>query len=156
MANKLRTQIEPRVREAGLKLTPQRFAVLEFLLKTPGHPTAEQIGADLNLNFPRASRATIYNTLNALRDAGLIHEVYVDGSVARYDTNLDKHHHFVCGVCDKLEDVPLSSITSLPKSKLEAGYVIENYEIVLRGICPSCNKAGPKIKKQKAKGKLRK
>ena len=145
----MRTQIETRVREAGLKLTPQRFAVLEFLIKTPEHPTADQIGAELNLHFPRASRATIYNTLNALRDAGLIHEVYVDGSVARYDTNLDEHHHFVCRVCDRLEDVPLSLITTLPESNLGAGYAIENYEIVLRGVCPSCNRTSKKQSKNK-------
>jgi Fur family ferric uptake transcriptional regulator/Fur family peroxide stress response transcriptional regulator len=153
MLKELRTHIETRVREAGLKLTPQRFAVLEFLIRTPEHPTADQIGAELNLHFPRASRATIYNTLNALRDAGLIQEVYVDGYVARYDTNLDEHHHFVCRVCDKLEDVPLSAITALPESELGAGYAVENYEIVLRGVCPSCNKASLKTKRQKTKDK---
>lgn len=140
MNESLRDMIETRVREAGLKLTPQRFAVLEYLIKTPEHPTADEIGAELNLHFPRVSRATIYNTLNALLDAGLIHEVFVEGYVARYDTNLEEHHHFVCRVCDKLEDIPISSVGELKSFNLEKGYEVENYEIVLRGVCSKCRK----------------
>ena len=138
MANDIRRQIEERVRAVGLKLTPQRYAVLDFLVHSREHPTADQISAALNRRFPRASRATIYNTLNALHDAGLIHEVYMDDAVARFDANLDQHHHFVCRICDKLEDVPFEAVGELPTSKLGRGYKVENYEIVLRGVCPGC------------------
>src|ERR687886_1591229 len=93
-----RTNVDARLREAELRLTPQRFAVLEYLGRAEGHPTADQIAAEINRRFPRASRATIYNTLNALRDAGLVHEIYMDDAVARFDANLDRHHHFVCRV----------------------------------------------------------
>jgi Fe2+ or Zn2+ uptake regulation protein len=149
MNKQWREQIENSVREAGLKLTPQRFAVLEYLIKTPEHPTADEIGAELNRHFPRASRATIYNTLNSLRDAGLIHEVFIEGYIARYDTNLDEHHHFVCRVCDKLEDIPITSVDSLQNINLSKGYKAESYEIVLRGVCSSCSK------KSSTKGKKR-
>lgn len=138
MNQQLRDEIETQVREAGLKLTPQRFAVLEYLIKTPEHPTADEIGAELNKHFPRASRATIYNTLNSLRDAGLIHEVFVEGYVARYDTNLEEHHHFICRSCNKLEDIPISCVGDLQNFNLSKGYKVESYEIVLRGICSSC------------------
>lgn len=140
MSKQWREKIETSVREAGLKLTPQRFAVLEYLIETPEHPTADEIGAELNRHFPRASRATIYNTLNSLRDAGLIHEVFIEGYIARYDTNLDEHHHFVCRICDKLEDIPITSFDSLQGFNLKRGYKVENYEIVLRGVCSSCSK----------------
>ena len=136
----MRQQIEERVRAVGLKLTPQRFAVLDFLVRTREHPTADQISAALNRRFPRASRATVYNTLNALRDAGLVHEVYLDDAVARFDANIDQHHHFVCRVCDKLEDVPFEVVGELPASRIGRGYKVENYEIVLRGICPACQR----------------
>jgi Fe2+ or Zn2+ uptake regulation protein len=136
-----RARVETRLREAELKLTPQRFAVLEYLSRAEGHPTAEQIFAALNRRFPRASRATVYNTLNALRDAGLVHEVYMDEAVARYDANLSAHHHFICRACGRLEDVaaehlraPLSDVTP------GAGYAVESYEVVMRGLCSSCNR----------------
>jgi Fur family peroxide stress response transcriptional regulator len=140
LATDTRSQIEERVRAVGLKLTPQRFAVLDFLVRSREHPTADQISAALNRRFPRASRATIYNTLNALRDAGLVHEVYMDDAVARFDANLDQHHHFVCRVCDRLEDVPFEALGKLPTPRLERGHKVENYEIVMRGICAACQK----------------
>jgi Fur family ferric uptake transcriptional regulator/Fur family peroxide stress response transcriptional regulator len=140
LAAEVRTQIEERVRAVGLKLTPQRFAVLDFLVRSREHPTADQISAALNRRFPRASRATIYNTLNALRDAGLVHEVYLDDAVARFDANLDEHHHFVCRVCDRLEDVPAEALGELPARRLERGHMVENYEIVMRGVCAACQR----------------
>ena len=143
MATDERTKIETRLREAKLKLTPQRFAVLDYLVRRRGdaHPTADQISGDLNRRFPRVSRATIYNTLNALRDAGLVHEIYMDDAVARYDANLDAHHHFVCRVCDRLEDVPAATLrTSLSDVTPGTGYMVESYEVVMRGVCAACNR----------------
>jgi Fur family peroxide stress response transcriptional regulator len=140
VATDVRLQIEERVRAVGLKLTPQRYAVLDFLVRSREHPTADQISAALNRRYPRASRATIYNTLNALRDAGLVHEVYMDDSVARFDANLDEHHHFVCRVCDRLEDVPFEVLGKLPARKLARGHTVENYEIVMRGVCAACQR----------------
>jgi Fur family transcriptional regulator, peroxide stress response regulator len=128
------------VRAVGLKLTPQRYAVLDFLVRSREHPTADKISAALNRRFPRASRATIYNTLNALRDAGLVHEVYLDDAVARFDANLDQHHHFVCRMCDKLEDVPFEEVGELRTHKLGRGHKVENYEIVMRGVCVACQR----------------
>jgi Fur family ferric uptake transcriptional regulator/Fur family peroxide stress response transcriptional regulator len=136
-----RTKIETRLREADLKLTPQRFAVLDYLVRSDVHPTADQISAGLNRRFPRASRATVYNTLNALRDAGLVHEIYMDDAVARYDANLDPHHHFVCRACARIEDVPADALrASLSDVTPGAGYRVESYEVVMRGVCAACSR----------------
>ncbi len=139
MKTEARIKIEWRLREAELKLTPQRFAVLEYLTQSSGHPTAEQISADLNRRFPRASRATVYNTLHALRDAGLVHEVYIDDAVARYDANIDPHHHFVCRACGKLEDISADALGAQTMPRAPApGYRVEAFEVVLRGVCAVC------------------
>ena len=140
MADKTtRTDVEARLREAELRLTPQRFAVLEYLTRAAGHPTADQIAAEINRRFPRASRATVYNTLNALRDAGLVREVtHGDAAAARYESNVEPHHHFVCRVCGRLEDVPAESFAAPEKLRLEGGHEVETYEIVLRGVCGKC------------------
>ena len=138
MRPEIRIKLEERLREVGLKLTPQRFAVMDYLAHCREHPTAEQVRADLNRRFPRASRATIYNTLNALRDAGLVHEVYLDDRVARYDANIERHHHFICRACDRLEDISPEAVGALPRSRLARGYRVEHYDIVLRGLCSKC------------------
>lgn len=143
MSNAERLQVEARMRDAGIKLTPQRFAILDYLLKSRAHPTADQIGGDLNRRFPRASRATIYNSLHALCAVGLVREIYIDGAVARYEAMLAPHHHFYCRLCGRLEDVPHetvgSQLASLTAKELGAAHTVESYEVVLRGVCAKCN-----------------
>src|SRR5216117_2365197 len=80
--------IGQRLRLAELRLTPQRYAVLDFLVRSESHPTAEQVGAGVNRRFPRASRATVYNALHTLCEAGLVQELYFEDGVARYDANV--------------------------------------------------------------------
>jgi Fur family peroxide stress response transcriptional regulator len=141
MKDDARVKLETRLREAELRLTPQRFAVLEYLGRAEGHPTADQIATEINRRFPRASRATVYNTLNALRDAGLVREVTHGGDpAARYESNVEPHHHFVCRVCGRLEDVPAESLPAPDRVKLEGGHEVESFELVLRGVCGKCKK----------------
>src|SRR5918998_4226514 len=121
MGKRDETKSRERLRGAGLKLTPQRLAVLEYLQRAPGHPTAEQIGADLNRRLPRAARATVYNALRALRDAGLVSEVRLDGATARYDVNLSPHHHFICRRCGRIEDVSADGAAPAPVVELGEG-----------------------------------
>ena len=133
------TENGERIRGAGLKLTPQRLAVLDYLQRAAGHPTAEQIGAEVNRRLPRAARATVYNALRALRDAGLVSEVRLDGATARYDTNLAPHHHFICRRCGRIEDVSAEAAGPPPPSfAVGEGYAVEACEIVLRGLCAAC------------------
>jgi Fe2+ or Zn2+ uptake regulation protein len=144
MAGEKGTGNGERIRGAGLKLTPQRLAVLDYLQRAPGHPTAEQIGAGLNRGRSRAARATVYNALRALRDAGLVSEVRLDGATARYDTNLAPHHHFVCRRCGRIDDVSAEAAGPPPAVEVGEGYAVENYEIVLRGLCANCARRGKK------------
>ena len=140
MANSKRDQIREHLRGAALKLTPQRLAVLEYLTRATGHPTAEQIGAALNRRFPQASRATVYNTLNALRDAGLLREVRLADGVARYEAEKGPHQHFVCRECGRLEDVPPTAFKPAPPRELEGGHLVESCEVLLRGVCGPCGR----------------
>ncbi|HEX7955370.1 MAG TPA: Fur family transcriptional regulator [Pyrinomonadaceae bacterium] len=135
-----RNTVEEWLREAELRLTPQRFAVLEYLSRAQGHPTAEQIAAEINRRFPRASRATVYNTLAALREAGLVREVMLDDAVTRYESNTDAHHHFVCRACGRLEDVPAEAFRVPARLELEGGHEVEAVEVVLRGLCAPCKR----------------
>ena len=138
MADEKKTGSVGRIRGAGLKLTPQRLAVLDYLQRATGHPTAEQIGAGLNRGLPRAARATVYNALRALRDAGLVNEVRLGGATARYDANLAPHHHFVCRRCGRVEDVNAGPAGPVPTFGMGEGYAVEGCEIVLRGLCVAC------------------
>ena len=130
-----------RLKEKGLRVTQQRVAVLEYLLATPRHPTAEEIEAGVNRIVPTASRASVYNVLHSLKESGLIDELVLDDAVARYDANLDRHHHFICRACGAVEDVPWETFRETPRPRLADGHRVEDYTVTLRGICPGCAKA---------------
>lgn len=124
-------------RAAGVRCTPQRYAVLEFLVKDRVHATADEIAGAINRADPRASRATVYNSLHALMEAGLVREVG-GGAAARYDAHLDRHHHFACDACGALEDIPWFAIPDAVGARSLGTRRVEGYEILFRGRCAAC------------------
>ncbi len=112
-----RVVLSARLREKGLRVTQQRVAVLEYLLSTPKHPTAEDVGAAVNRLVPTASRASVYNVLHSLKECGLIDELVLGDAVARYDANLDRHHHFICRACGAVEDVPFETFQKIARPR---------------------------------------
>lgn len=130
--------VEERLREKGLRVTLPRVAVLEFLNSTPSHPTAEEVGAAVNRRDPTVSRASIYNVLHSLAEAGLIEEMVFDDAVVRYDSNLSRHHHFVCKGCGKVDDVKWESFPITPRKSLPDGRRVESCAVVMRGLCTDC------------------
>ena len=121
----------------GLRSTPQRYAVMAFLMNQSGHPTAVEIFEAVNRSDPRSSRATVYNNLRDLVQAGLVREVAMEGRAARFDAKGIPHHHFICDRCGNLEDVvwynvPRPAAASLGKR------VLRECELILRGLCCQC------------------
>src|SRR6202035_59297 len=90
---------------SGLRCTPQRYAVMAFLMGHNRHPTAVEISEGVNRVDPRSSRATTYNNLRDLVQAGLVGELAVEGRAARFDAKGMRHHHFICERCGKVEDI---------------------------------------------------
>jgi len=135
-----RAVLSTRLRDKGLRVTQQRVAVLEYLLATPRHPTAEEVGTAVNRLVPTASRASIYNVLHSLKKSGLIDEIVLGDAVARYDANLGRHHHFICRACGAVEDVPFETFQETPRPRLADGHTVEDYTVTLRGVCPRCAK----------------
>jgi Fe2+ or Zn2+ uptake regulation protein len=129
--------IKRRLTGGGLRSTPQRFAVMAFLMEQEGHPTAAEIFEAVNRLDPRSSRATIYNNLRDLVRAGLVREVAVEGRAARFDAKGMRHHHFICDRCGNVEDVdwydvPRPAAASLGKRMLR------ECELIFRGLCAGC------------------
>src|SRR6201982_3330836 len=89
----------------GLRGTPQRYALMAFLMEFKRHPTAAEIFEAVNRMDPRSSRATTYNNLRDLVHAGLVREVAVEGRAARFDAKGARHHHFICDRCGNVEDI---------------------------------------------------
>jgi len=131
--------VEAMAQERGLKMTPQRRAIIDYLQAAENHPTTEEVLRAVNDKFPMTSRATVYNTINWLKEAGMLLEVFEAGSV-RLDPNFDQHHHFVCRKCGKVEDIGFDLISDLGICALPNSNTIESFEIIIRGLCPNCQK----------------
>jgi len=126
------------LRRHGLRFTPQRYAVLDYLRRHPSHPTAEEVYKAVNRLDPRASLATVYKSLHALAQAGLIREVNLAGNAARFESVTGPHHHFVCQSCGRLEDLPWFDVPEMARKAKEAPRAVRTWELVFRGLCESC------------------
>lgn len=131
--------VEAMAQSRGLKMTPQRRLIVHYLQAAKHHPTAEEIMNAVNRKFPMTSRATVYNTLNWLKDAGMVREVF-EGDSIRFDPNTGHHHHFVCRKCSKVEDVENELVGAMKIATLPGHHKVEQVEITLRGLCAACQK----------------
>lgn len=121
----------------GLRCTPQRYAVMAFLMECNSHPTAAEIFESVNRVDPRSSRATTYNNLRDLVQAGLVREVAVEGRAARFDAKGTRHHHFICDRCGNVEDVQWYDVPR-PASSALGKRVLRECELIFRGFCTKC------------------
>lgn len=135
----LETLLE-RVRERGLKLTPQRIAILRELAGDPTHPTAQELFERLKPSLPTMSFATVYNTLDALASAGLCAALSLSPGAARFDPNMEAHHHAVCDRCGLIRDIAVPTSASEPSPAVPPvpGFAVRSVEKIFRGLCSDC------------------
>src|SRR5262249_7965104 len=125
------------LKRAGLKMTPQRAAIVKHFAGDETHPTAQDLFERLRKDFPSMSFATVYNTLDALASAGLSGSLRLGGA-ARFDPNTSPHHHCVCDRCGSVRDVPAESLAPASATvrrmrKVAAGFSVRAVEQVYRG-----------------------
>ena len=123
--------------DSGLRYTPQRYAVMAFLVEQATHPTAAEIFEAVNRLDPRISRATTYNNLRDLVQAGLVREVALEGRSARFDAKGLRHHHFICDRCGSVEDIEWYDVPK-PASNSLGRRILRECELIFRGLCSKC------------------
>jgi len=128
-----------RYKDLGLKPTPQRLAILEYLEGNQEHPSADKIYRDVSRRFPTMSFATVYNTLEALKKRGGVLELTIDPEKKRFDPNTEPHHHLICVSCKRIVDIHKDFKLTLPKEETE-GYKLTGNHIEFYGLCPKCKK----------------
>lgn len=128
-----------KYRETGLKLTPQRIAILDFLKGNTTHPSAEEIYKQVSGKFPTMSFATVYNTLDALRQRGSVLELTIDPAKKRFDPNTEPHQHLICIKCREIVDIQRKFDLSLSDTD-KKGFDISGNHIEFYGLCPECKR----------------
>jgi Fe2+ or Zn2+ uptake regulation protein len=140
--------VAARVRAAGLKLTPQRLAIVQEIVRDPTHPTAQELYERLLPVMPSMSFATVYNTLDALASRGLCSVRAMSPGASRFDPNMAPHDHVVCDECGMVRDIATSTArrgratkaAGSPESPglAPTGFIVRSVEQIYRGLCADC------------------
>jgi len=127
------------LRKMGYKATSQRIAICRLVLSSREHPTAQEIYRDVKRVHPTVSLATVYKTLQVLKELRLIQELPLPQSEARFDSNVSPHLNAVCLQCGNVSDVKdqsLSNVVSRAASKTK--FKVTGQRFDLYGVCDKC------------------
>jgi Fur family peroxide stress response transcriptional regulator len=141
------------LRERGCRITPQRVAILRVFLGSCDHPSVEQVYAQVKVNFPTTSLATVYKTVHLLKDIGEILEIGTTDGRHRYDgIKPYPHPHLICTTCKAIFDPDLSLLPKLT-AEVEAisGFRLTSHQLDFFGICPACQEKFSEIFSTKGK-----
>ncbi|MEC6747371.1 peroxide-responsive transcriptional repressor PerR [Marinilactibacillus sp. GCM10026970] len=128
-----------RLKYNNVRITPQRHAILEYLIDMDTHPTADDIYKALSSKFPSMSVATVYNNLKLFIQLGLVKEMKYGDASSRFDFASTEHYHAICTNCGKIEDVYYPGLDDAEEvtSNL-TGFKVTSHRLEIYGLCPEC------------------
>ncbi|WEV37566.1 Fur family transcriptional regulator [Lactobacillus sp. ESL0677] len=145
MTTKQASKAEQLLRQHHLKVTHPRLKILTYLMSHHNHPTAAMIYQAVSSDIIPTYRATIYNTLKKLVEAGIVIEIKNGDNSSHYDYFVKPHFHIICTNCGKIADVFYPNFRAIEdQMRLEAenqtGFVSSASHLEIFGLCPACQK----------------
>ncbi len=132
----------------GLAFTHQRQVIYQAIVGSDEHPTPEAIYERVRRQVPSISLGTIYKNLNTFLEAGLLQEVSLHHGSLRVDARMEPHHHYVCRRCRRITDLDAAAIRPVRvPTTIPAGFHVERQNMEIIGICESCSKKIPTVRK---------
>ncbi|MDH3691525.1 MAG: transcriptional repressor [Gammaproteobacteria bacterium] len=131
-ANPESNALAARLCDYDINPTPQRIEITRILFEKPAHFAADEIYAKVNVDQPRVSRATVYNTLGLFVERGLLRQVIIDPNKVFYDSNTDRHYHFYDTQTGELKDIDASNIEITGLPELPDGTELDGVEVIVR------------------------
>lgn len=127
-------------KQATLKHSKQREAILAFLKTRKDHPTADTVYQEIRNTIPNISLGTVYRNLSLLSDRGEILRLSCDGKVDRFDADIHPHYHFICRDCGCVQDIKLPYSHQIDQSANEEfDGVITKHSLLFEGLCKDCS-----------------
>lgn len=134
------------LKNTGVRITPQRHAILEYLIQSMTHPTADDIYKALEGKFPNMSVATVYNNLRVFREAGLVKELTYGDASSRFDFVTNDHYHMICETCGKIVDFHYPGLDEIEHfASHVTGFKVNSHRLEIYGTCPSCQEISSKV-----------
>lgn len=130
-----------QLRDAGIRLTPQRAMVLDVVYHSEGHLTADEVYEQVRAQSPYVDLSTVYRNLMFLRQQGLIGELRLEGQPARFEAvrSGHEHHHALCTRCACMVEVEAADLAGLEATLLDKyGFHLEPVHLTLPGLCQAC------------------
>jgi Fur family transcriptional regulator, peroxide stress response regulator len=139
-----------RCRKRGIALTPQRLAVIEALLASENHPSAVEICATVRRTHPHVSLATVHRILEQFCEVGEARKVTLLHDLARYDGNVEAHHHVLCVRCRRVHDVEIPEVDKLFGSIASLGeFALLRCSLEIDALCGQCQLAEKRMQNQR-------
>jgi Fur family transcriptional regulator, peroxide stress response regulator len=130
-----------QLKNNGVRMTPQRQAILTYLMNATSHPTADEIYKSLSPSFPSMSVATIYNNLRLFVEAGLVRELTYGDASSRFDADLSDHYHAICKCCGRIVDFEYPPLLEVERAASQTtGFTVEGHRMEIYGVCDQCVK----------------
>lgn len=130
------------LRDKGFKVTPQRLAIYSALAATKAHPSAEMIYNELQPLYPTMSLATVYKTIEILKELNLVQVLNVGEDSFRYDADTTNHPHVRCMCCGRVDDLyGIDSTEFIDKVAAQTKYTLQGQQFYFYGVCPACQAA---------------
>lgn len=130
-------EIRESISSKGLKVTPQRVAIMEAIITLHNHPTAENVAEYIKTNFPHIAVGTIYKVLDTFVEHNLLKKVKTDNGIMRYDEVISNHHHLYCTETKRIEDYEDDTLNDLIhnhfKNKKIKNFKIEDIKLQITG-----------------------
>ena len=132
MTYRINSEIDERLRCAGIPVTLQRLAIAQVMFAEPIHLTADQLLARVKAIAPETSRATVYNTLRLFRDNGLVRELIVDAERTVFDSNTSAHYHLYDADTGQVTDIGADELQVIGTPSLPDGFELEEVDVIIR------------------------
>lgn len=128
-----------KLKQAKIRITPQRQAILEYMVESKSHPTADEIYRALHTRFPNMSVATVYNNLRLFVEVGFVKELSYGDASSRFDFTNTQHYHAICERCGKIVDLyyPVLDDVEMVAKNL-TGFEVTHHRMEVYGLCPEC------------------
>ncbi len=134
------------LKSTGVRITPQRHAILEYLIESMSHPTADDIYKALEHKFPNMSVATVYNNLRVFRESGLVNELTYGDNASRFDFVTNNHYHMICESCGKIVDFHYPGLDEVEHLAAHVtGFNVNSHRLEVYGTCPDCQEKATKL-----------
>jgi Fe2+ or Zn2+ uptake regulation protein len=135
-------EILARLRQGGGRITTARRLVVETLLESPHHQTAEELASQVQAHAPEVHISTVYRNLDELEKLGVISHAHLGHGAAVYHLSDAAHGHLVCSECGWVEEAPISAFDGLARNlRRDHGFELDTRHFAVQGLCSHCRAA---------------